>query len=100
MKPVTKTRSSLNMTAAIDRKKVDHLGKNYATKDFEIKESVDATEFKYSKMKPIVGTFVVGNKRVDVTYSELNQIMHTAAASMQLCDNAYRAGKWGIARKN
>jgi len=100
MKPVTKTPASLNMTAAIDRKKVDHLGKNWATIDFEIKEQVDPTEFKYSKMKPIVGTFVIGNKRVEVTYSELNQIMHTAGASMQQCDNAYRIGKWGTARKN
>jgi len=100
MRPVTKTPASLNMTAAIDRKKVDHLGKNWATIDFEIKDNVDATEFKYSKMKPVVGTFVIGNRRVDVTYSELNQIMHTAGAAMQQCDGAYRLGKWGIARKS
>ena len=99
MKPVTKNRSSLNMTAAIDRKKVDHLGKNWATIDFEIKDSVNASDFKYAKMKPVIGTFVIGNKRIDVTYSELNQIMHTAAASMQQCDNAYRMGKWGTAQQ-
>ena len=84
MKPVTKSPSSLNMTAAYDEKKVRHLGKNYATIDFEIKENVNATDFKYSKMKPEIGTFVIGNKRVNVTYSELNQIMHTAGAAMQV----------------
>ena len=92
MKPVTKSPSSLNMTAAIDRK-------NWATIDFEIKESVNASDFKYSKMKPIIGTFVIGNKRVDVTFSELNQIMHTAGAAMQQCENAYRMGKWGSAER-
>tara|TARA_Y100001963_G_scaffold126995_1_gene180005 strand:+ start:125 stop:427 length:303 start_codon:yes stop_codon:yes gene_type:complete len=99
MKPVTKSPSSLNMTAAIDKNKVKHLGKNWATIDFEIKESVNASDFKYSKMKPIIGTFVIGNKRVDVTFSELNQIMHTAGAAMQQCENAYRMGKWGSAER-
>ena len=56
-------------------------------------------EFKYSKMKPIVGTFVIGNKRVEVTFSELNQIMSTAGAAMNQCDMAYRMGKWGLAKK-
>jgi len=100
MKTVTKTPSSLNMTAGIDHKKVDHLGKNWATIDFEIKDQVSATEFKYSKMKPVVGTFVIGSRRVDVTYSELNQIMLTAGNAMQQCDGAYRMGKWGVAKKS
>tara|TARA_R110000744_G_scaffold335676_1_gene441004 strand:- start:516 stop:806 length:291 start_codon:yes stop_codon:yes gene_type:complete len=90
-----KTRSSLNMTAGINEKKVEHLGKNYASIDFEIKDNVSPKEFKYSKMKPVVGTFVIGNRRVEVTFSELNHIMHTANAAMQQCDKAYRFGKWG-----
>ena len=36
MKPVTKTFASVNQTAAIDPERVKHLGKNYATLDFEI----------------------------------------------------------------
>ena len=94
----TKTYSSLNQVASIDVNKVKHLGKNYATIDFEIKEHVDPNEFKYAKMKPTVGTFVIGNRRVDVTYSELNQIAATAKEATQLCDQAYRMGKWGRAR--
>jgi len=50
-------------------------------------------------MKPVIGTFVIGNKRVDVTYSELNHIMRTAAHSMEQCDQAYRMGKWGKATR-
>ena len=37
MKPVTKTFASVNQTAAIDPERVKHLGKNYATIDFEIR---------------------------------------------------------------
>ena len=99
MKDVIKTRSSLNQTAAIDQDKVRHLGKNYASIDFEIKEHVNANDFKYAKMKPIVGTFVIGNRQVEVTYSELNHIMRTASDSMNLCDQSYRMGKWGKASR-
>ena len=99
MKKVTKHYSSINQVAAIDQNKVKHLGKNYASIDFEIKEHVNPTDFKYSKLKPIVGTFVIGNKRVDVTYSELNQIMRTAGHAMDACDQAYRMGKWGKANR-
>jgi len=95
---MARNRSSLNQTAAIGRKKVEHLGKNYASIDFEISDKVDATEFKYAKMKPIVGTFVIGNKRVDVTLSELNHIASTAIAATQQCDLAYRMGNWGQPR--
>ena len=90
MKDVIKTRSSLNQTAAIDQDKVRHLGKNYASIDFEIKEHVDASEFKYAKMKPVIGTFIIGNRRVEVTYSELNHIMRTASDSMNLWGKASR----------
>lgn len=99
MKPVTKFRPSINMTAAMDEKKLRHLGKNYTSIDFEIKDSVNPNDFKYAKMKPIVGTFIIGNKRVEVTFSELNQIMHTCNAAMQTCDQAYRMGKWGKATR-
>ena len=64
MRQNSKYRSSLNQVAAIDEKKVKHLGKNYASIDFEIKEHVNPNDFKYGKMKPVVGTFVIGNKRV------------------------------------
>ena len=91
-------KSSLNQTAAISQKKVEHLGKNYASIDFEMKDRVDATEFKYAKMKPVVGTFVIGNRKADVTLSELNHIATTAIAAVQACELAYRIGKWGTPR--
>lgn len=95
---VTKPYSSLNQTSGIDPSRVEHLGKNYTSIDFELKEHVNPTDFKYAKMKPIIGTFVIGNRRVDVTFSELNHIMRTAGAAMEQCDLAYRIGKWGRAQ--
>tara|TARA_R110002051_G_scaffold286446_2_gene349031 strand:- start:620 stop:922 length:303 start_codon:yes stop_codon:yes gene_type:complete len=98
MTKITKTPSSLNQVAGIDVNRVKHLGRNFATIDFEIKDQVDPNEFKYAKMKPIIGTFVIGNRRIEVTYSELNHIMRTANDAANLCDQAYRMGKWGVAR--
>jgi len=95
----TKHYSSINQVAAYDKKRVEHLGKNYASIDFEVKEYVNPNDYKYAKTKPIIGTFVIGNKRVDVTYSELNQIMRTANNAMNVCDQAYRMGKWGKANR-
>jgi len=86
---------SINLTAAHDTKKTRHLGKFWSTIDFDLKENVNPTDFKYSKMKPIVGTFEIGGKRFDVTYSELNQIMRTANAALETADKAYRLGMWG-----
>jgi hypothetical protein len=99
MKKVSRHYSSINQVAAYDKKRVEHLGKNYASIDFEMKEKVNPNDYKYSKVKPVVGTFVVGNRRVDVTYSELNQIMRTAGHAMDACDQAYRMGKWGKANR-
>ena len=96
----TKPYSSLNQVSAIDTKKVEHLGQNFASIDFELKDAVDPNEFKFNKMKPIVGTFVIGNRRVDVTYSELNQIARTAKAAADQCGKAYLLGKWGRSQKS
>tara|TARA_R100000005_G_C4946871_1_gene169029 strand:- start:359 stop:661 length:303 start_codon:yes stop_codon:yes gene_type:complete len=98
MKQKQKFRSSINQVAAMDSDKLKHLGKNYTSIDFSIKEHVSPDDFKYAKMKPVVGSFIIGNKHVDVTYSELNQIMRTANTAMQACDMAYRMGKWGKAK--
>ena len=95
----TKHYSSINQVAAYDKSRVAHLGKNYASIDFEVKEHVNANDYKYAKQKPVIGTFVIGNRRVDVTYSELNQIMRTANNAMNVCDQAYRMGKWGTANR-
>jgi len=86
---------SINLTAAHDTKKTRHLGKLWSTIDFELKEYVNPTEFKYSKMKPIIGTFEIGGKRFEVTYSELNQLMRTCNAAMDTAEKAYRMGRWG-----
>ncbi len=89
---------SVNLSSAMDEKKVRHLGKHYSTIDFELKEHVDPTEFKYSKMKPVVGKLEIAGKAFDMTYSELNQMMRTCGAAMEQAEKAYRMGRWGQPR--
>ena len=86
---------SINLTSAHDKKKTRHLGKLWSTIDFELKESVNATDFKYAKMKPVIGKIEIGGRSFDVTYSELNQLMRTCSAAMDTAEKAYRMGKWG-----
>ena len=89
----------VNLSAAQDKKKTRHLGKYWSTIDFELKEHVNPNEFKYSKMKPVIGKIMIGGKGFDVTYSELNQLMRTCSAAMDTAEKAYRLGKWGKANR-
>ena len=89
---------SVNLSAAIDEKKVRHLGKHYSTIDFELKENVNPTDFKYAKMKPVIGKLEISGRSYDVTYSELNHIVQTCVAAMGSADMAYKIGKWGRAQ--
>jgi hypothetical protein len=90
---------SVNLTAAHDKKKTRHLGKYWSSIDFELKEHVNPDDFKYAKMKPVVGRLEIGNKYFDMTFSELNQLMRTCSAAMDQAEKAYRLGKWGQSRK-
>ena len=90
---------SVNMTSAHDTKKTRHLGKLWSTIDFELKEHVNPNDFKYAKMKPVVGSLEIGGKKFDMTYSELNQLMRTCSAAMDTAEKAYRLGRWGKATR-
>ena len=90
---------SINLTAAHDTKKTRHLGKLWSTIDFELKEHVNPNDFKYAKMKPVIGKIMIGGRSFDVTYSELNQLMRTCSAAMDTAEKAYRLGKWGKATR-
>ena len=58
-----------------DRDKLKQLGKNYNSIDFEMGEHLTEANYK-DKSRPI-GTLVVGNQRVDLTWSECNKILNT-----------------------
>jgi hypothetical protein len=90
---------SINLTAAHDTKKTRHLGKLWSTIDFELKDHVNPNDFKYAKMKPVIGKIMIGGRSFDVTYSELNQLMRTCNAAMDTAEKAYRLGKWGKANR-
>ena len=90
---------SVNLTAAHDKKKTRHLGKLWSTIDFELKEHVNPNDFKYAKMKPVIGKIQIGGRSFDITYSELNQLSRTCDAAMQQAEQAYKMGKWGRANR-
>ena len=46
----TRHYSSINQVAAYDKKRVEHLGKNYASIDFEMKEKVNPNDYKYRRV--------------------------------------------------
>ena len=75
MKQVTKTRSSLNQVAAINEEKVKHLGKNYASIDFEFTDAIN--EFNYKDKSIPVGALKVGSKQVEMTAAECKKIITT-----------------------
>ena len=91
MKDVIKTRSSLNQTAAIDQDKVRHLGKNYASIDFEINDSISEHYFENNE-KPVVGKLIIGNSRFDVTYQEIDHMVRTLHAAKDVINRKYKMG--------
>lgn len=65
-----------------DRDKLKQLGKNYNSIDFEMSEHLTEANYK-DKSRPI-GTLVVGNQRVDLTWSECNKIFTTLLDAQQV----------------
>ena len=80
-----KPRGRVNMGGATqqkDRDKLKQLGKNYNSIDFEM--SANLTEANYKDKSQPIGTLIVGNKRVDLTWSECNKIFSTLLDAQQI----------------
>lgn len=58
-----------------DREKLKQFGKNYNSIDFEMSDRITESNYK-DKANPI-GTLVVGNQRIDLTWSECNKVFST-----------------------
>ena len=73
-----KPRGRVNMGGAThdkDRERLRSLGKNYNSIDFEMSDMITESNYK-DKSQPI-GTLVIGNRSVDLTWSECNKLMQT-----------------------
>ena len=64
----------INQTWAYDQKYVRKYGKLYGSIDFEVNENISADMFKKQQNKPVVGKLMIGGKKFDVTFQELDQI--------------------------
>tara|TARA_B110000305_G_scaffold151643_1_gene168224 strand:+ start:204 stop:500 length:297 start_codon:yes stop_codon:yes gene_type:complete len=80
-----KPRGRVNQGGATHKKDADKLnqsfGKNYNSIDFEMSSHLSEANYK-EKTNPI-GTLVVGNQRVDLTWSECNKIFTTLLDAQQ-----------------
>lgn len=80
-----KPRGRVNQGGATHKKDADKLnasfGKNYNSIDFEMSEHLRLDNYK-EKTNPI-GTLIVGNQRIDLTWSECNKIFTTLLDAQQ-----------------
>ena len=73
-----KPRGRVNMGGAThqkDRDRLKSLGKHYNSIDFEVSDSI--TEANYKDKSQPIGTLVIGNRSVDLTWSECTKLMQT-----------------------
>jgi hypothetical protein len=82
----------INQTWAYDQKYVRKYGKLYGSIDFEVNENISADMFKKQQNKPVVGKLMIGGKKFDVTFQELDQIQRTLQAAKEVVNKRYKLG--------
>ena len=82
----------INQTWAYDQKYVKRYGKLYGSIDFEVNENVSAELFKKQPNKPVVGKLMIGGKKFDVTYQELDMIQRTLKTAKETVNKRYKLG--------
>jgi hypothetical protein len=82
----------INQTWAYDQKHVRRYGKLYASIDFEVNENISAENFRKTPNKPVVGKLMIGGKKFDVTFQELDQIQRTLQAAKEVVNKRYKLG--------
>ena len=69
-------KSYVNQITPLDDKtqeRFDKLGKNYSSINFEMSNSITETNVK--DRSTIIGSLIVGNRHIELTYSECNRVM-------------------------
>ena len=82
----------INQTWAYDQKHVRRYGKLFASIDFEVNENISAENFRKQPNKPVVGKLMIGGKKFDVTFQELDQIQRTLQAAKEVVNKRYKLG--------
>tara|TARA_B110000908_G_scaffold170937_1_gene232005 strand:+ start:993 stop:1298 length:306 start_codon:yes stop_codon:yes gene_type:complete len=68
-------------------------GKHWANINFELMTGAKATVPVAPSNQPIIGTLVIGNKRVELTFSEANKIMSEIVQGQQAYNTAKKLGQ-------
>lgn len=69
-------KSYVNQLTPLDNKtqeRFDKLGKNYSSINFEMSNSITETNVKDRSTS--IGNLIVGNRNIELTYSECNKVM-------------------------
>ena len=82
----------VNQTYAYDQKYVRKYGKLDGSIDFEVNENVAAEMFKKQQNKPVIGQLMIGGKKFDVTFQELDQIQRTLQTAKEVVNKRYKLG--------
>ena len=82
----------INQTWAYDQKYVRRYGKLYGSIDFEINENVSQELFEKQPNKPVIGKLMIGGKKFDVTFQELDMIQKTLQAAKEVVNKRYKMG--------
>ena len=89
----SKPKSYVNQSFGIDEKskqRFEKLGKNYNSIEFELSDSLSKNNIG-GKAKPI-GKLLVGNQKIELTYSECNKIITTLADAQLIIKQKQKLG--------
>lgn len=68
-------------------------GKNWSNIEFQLMTGAKALNPLPPATQPIIGTLVVGDKRVEITFSEANRIMSEIVQGQQAYNTAKKLGQ-------
>jgi len=88
-KPKSYVNQSFGVNAK-DKERLDKLGKNFSSIDFEISDSI--TESNVGEKSTAIGKLLVGNQKIELTYSECNKIITTLADAQLIIKQKQKLG--------
>ena len=86
---------SLNMTHAMDKKKVKRYGKLFGSIDFQLTDNATAEVIKQRRSDTTIGEFEIGGKSFPVTLAEIDRIIETAENARNTFLKSYSMGRYG-----
>ena len=73
------------------KEKLARRGKFYSSIDFDVADLPEST-MKQRKTDTVLGQFIIGKSKFDLTHAEINQIIETLSDAKQVIDRKFRLG--------